>query len=273
MTNYKELIKKLNNKYGNKIKIGERNKNYTNQKNFKESLNNIEYTPYSNTTPQEDIIIYINENINYEIAVIWNNITRKNKGEPIKTFSVNKHTWNNLFEKDEVINSDYIRDNKNIYHKVIFIKVEALEYYINDIYTLIEPSDDDKGFPKELSNDENYNSKRKRTTCTRASRDYKFRERVLERYGNRCAICRCNEKKLLQAAHIEAVKDDGTDDPNNGICLCANHHLMLDNQLIKIEGLEIVNISDSVKSMSWYEEFINKYDSKLLEGKIWNKFC
>ena len=148
---------------------------------------------------------------------------------------------------------------------MLFIKSDALEFYINDLYSLIDFSNDDDGFPKELLKREEYDSKRKRITVTRASRDYKFREKVLRRFGYKCAICRCYEKKLLQAAHIIAVRDNGRDNTNNGICLCANHHLMFDNGLIVICKNKISYVADSVKKMSWYEEFINKYDSMLIE--------
>lgn len=163
MRYYVELIKILKRIYGNKIKIRERNRNNITQKEFNETASNIQYTSYSNNYPQEDIIVYINENINYDAAIIWNNILRKEKGTPIKTFSVNSYSWNTLFENGEVINSDYIHDMKSdIYHKVIFIKVDALEYYIDELYNLIEPSSDDLNFPKELLNNYNYNYERKK---------------------------------------------------------------------------------------------------------------
>lgn len=269
MRNYEELKSRLEKIYGNKIRVGERNRECIDKKDSKEDIGKIQYTPYKYKYPEEDIIVYINENINYDFTIIWNNIVRKERGKQIKTFSVSKYTWNTLLRLDEIIKCDYITDEKNIYHKVLFIRNDALEFYINDLYYLIEPSNDDDGFPNELLKEENYNSERKRITSTRASRDYKFREKVLRRFGYKCAVCRCHEKKLLQAAHIIPIKDNGDDDPNNGICLCANHHLMYDNGLIKICKNKISYISDSVKKMSWYEEFIKKYKSKLIEGEVW----
>ena len=270
MRDYSELINNLKRIYGNQIIIGERNKDRIIQKKFNETISKIQYTPYSNNYPQEDIIVYINENINYDIAIIWNNILRKEKGTPIKTFSVNSYSWNKLFENNEIINTKYIHDKKsNIYHKVIFIKVDALEYYIEDLYSLVAPSSDDLNFPKELLKDYNYNYERKKITSSRASRYYKFRKKVLEVYDNKCAICRCNEPKILEAAHIKAVNGNGRDVPENGICLCRNHHKMFDSNLIKInfDTLELCFVDDKIKQMAWYNEFITKYNGKLIKAK------
>lgn len=89
--------------------------------------------------------------------------------------------------------------------------------------------------------------------------------------SNKCAICRCSEPKILQAAHIIAVSEGGNDGPENGICLCANHHLMYDNELIKIdfENLTLSDVAPTVKSMPWYDSFVKDYDSKIAERKAW----
>lgn len=44
-------------------------------------------------------------------------------------------------------------------------------------------------------------------------------EAVPEEYDNKCAICRCSEPKILQAAHIIAVSDGGNDDPKKLVYL------------------------------------------------------
>ena len=64
-----------------------------------------------------------------------------------------------------------------------------------------------------------------------AVRDKRFSKNVLIAYGHACAICRI-QLKLVEAAHIVPVKDNGTDEITNGIALCASHHKAFDDGLI-----------------------------------------
>ncbi len=52
-----------------------------------------------------------------------------------------------------------------------------------------------------------------------------FRERVLDAYGSRCALCRLGHAELLDAAHITPDADEAGDPVvTNGLCLCRLHH-------------------------------------------------
>ena len=108
---------------------------------------------------------------------------------------------------------------------------------------------------------------RYRVTTSRWNRSQDFRDKILSAYNYQCAICRCTEERILQAAHIVPVKDGGSDELSNGICLCANHHLMLDEGLIKIdyEKHELMYIADSVRNMPWHDYFIDQCGGKLLK--------
>jgi hypothetical protein len=66
---------------------------------------------------------------------------------------------------------------------------------------------------------------------TIAKRDHSFRGRVLRHYGLRCAVCPVSVTSLIQAAHIQPVKDGGSDSVSNGLPLCANHHIAFDCHL------------------------------------------
>lgn len=70
---------------------------------------------------------------------------------------------------------------------------------------------------------------------TIAKRDHSFRERVLRHCGLRCAVCSVSVSKLIEAAHIQPVKDGGSDIVSNGLPLCANHHIAFDCHLWSIE--------------------------------------
>lgn len=63
----------------------------------------------------------------------------------------------------------------------------------------------------------------------------RFKFRVLQRYGLRCAVCDINTPQLLDAAHLRPKKEHGSDDPRNGLVLCALHHRALDARLFAVE--------------------------------------
>jgi predicted restriction endonuclease len=58
---------------------------------------------------------------------------------------------------------------------------------------------------------------------------------VLQRYGARCAVCDVDVVEVLDAAHLCSKRNGGTDDPRNGLVLCATHHRALDAGLFAID--------------------------------------
>ncbi|WZO96065.1 HNH endonuclease signature motif containing protein [Isosphaeraceae bacterium EP7] len=56
----------------------------------------------------------------------------------------------------------------------------------------------------------------------------RFKFRVLQRYGPKCVVCGFDVVELLDAAHLRPKKANGSDDPRNGIVLCATHHRAFD---------------------------------------------
>ncbi len=63
----------------------------------------------------------------------------------------------------------------------------------------------------------------------------RFKFRVLKRYGPQCAVCDINVPEVLDAAHLRSKEKHGSDDPRNGLVLCAVHHRALDTGLFAIE--------------------------------------
>jgi putative restriction endonuclease len=62
-----------------------------------------------------------------------------------------------------------------------------------------------------------------------------FRGRILLAYDHQCSVCDLKHPSLLDAAHIVAdVKDQGTPEIDNGLCLCKIHHAAYDAQLLGI---------------------------------------
>jgi putative restriction endonuclease len=63
----------------------------------------------------------------------------------------------------------------------------------------------------------------------------RFKFRVVQRYGARCAVCDMDVPEVLDAAHIRPRQERGSDDPRNGLVLCALHHRALDAGLFAIQ--------------------------------------
>lgn len=77
---------------------------------------------------------------------------------------------------------------------------------------------------------------RKERESRRKVRSSKFEFYVRKRYGMECALCSMTVPQILEAAHIRAVKDNGSDDPRNGLVLCRNHHRAFDQLLYTIDA-------------------------------------
>jgi putative restriction endonuclease len=62
----------------------------------------------------------------------------------------------------------------------------------------------------------------------------RFKFRVFQRYGPKCALCDMRVREVLDAAHLRPRSARGTDDPRNALVLCALHHRALDAGLFAI---------------------------------------
>lgn len=60
-----------------------------------------------------------------------------------------------------------------------------------------------------------------------------FRRLTMEAYKNACAVCGL-QGATVEAAHAFAVMHGGNNTVNNGIALCANHHILFDDGLLAI---------------------------------------
>ena len=63
----------------------------------------------------------------------------------------------------------------------------------------------------------------------------RFKFLVFQRYGLCCAVCDFNLMEALDAAHLRPKHARGSDDPRNGLVLCAVHHRAFDAGLFAIE--------------------------------------
>ena len=63
----------------------------------------------------------------------------------------------------------------------------------------------------------------------------RFKLQVSQRYGSQCAVCGISVPEVLDAAHIRPKRENGSDDPRNGLVFCALHHRAFDSGLFAIE--------------------------------------
>jgi putative restriction endonuclease len=78
----------------------------------------------------------------------------------------------------------------------------------------------------------------------RALRALDFRERVLDAYRNRCAMCGI-QLRLLEGAHILPVAEPAsTDETANGVALCALHHRAYDRSLVTFDPEYHVHVNE-----------------------------
>ncbi len=65
----------------------------------------------------------------------------------------------------------------------------------------------------------------------------RFRGRVLPAHGDRCAVCRLKEVRLLDAAHILGdAASGGEPEVPNGLSLCTIHHRAFDQDLVGVSS-------------------------------------
>ena len=98
------------------------------------------------------------------------------------------------------------------------------------------------------------NPKKATTTSQRIIRDSKLGKEIKKLYGYRCQVCsieiNTNAGPYAEAAHIKPVgkPHDGPDRPENLLCLCPNHHLMLDKGVYMIaDDLTLIGIDGKLE--------------------------
>lgn len=74
----------------------------------------------------------------------------------------------------------------------------------------------------------------KREVKTRPGQQH-FSFYVFQRYGPTCAVCTMSVPEVLDAAHLVPDRHHGSNDPRNGLVLCAVHHRAYDAGLFAIE--------------------------------------
>lgn len=96
-----------------------------------------------------------------------------------------------------------------------------------------------------------------------------FRDRVLNAYEYKCAVCGFDVRMghfpiALEAAHIKWHKAGGPDIEINGLALCSLHHKLFDRGAYTISDDLIILVSDRVNGTKGFEEWLMKFHGKKL---------
>lgn len=104
-------------------------------------------------------------------------------------------------------------------------------------------------------------------TTERPARDPRFRERILEAYEHRCAVCGFdlrlgNVLIALEAAHIMWHQAGGPDTDDNGVALCALHHKIFDHGAFTIDGQYRILVSEKVHGVVALEDALLRHHGR-----------
>ena len=75
---------------------------------------------------------------------------------------------------------------------------------------------------------------RKLSLLARRSGQARFHFDVMSRYGPSCAVCSIDVRDVLDTPHLVPVASRGSNDPRNGLVMCATHHRAFDAHLFGI---------------------------------------
>jgi putative restriction endonuclease len=108
------------------------------------------------------------------------------------------------------------------------------------------------------------------TTVRIRRRDPLFRDKVLEAYRYRCAICGTgirmkNAIVALEAAHIKWHQAHGPDTVENGMALCSMHHKLLDVGAFTVDHDFRVQVSPKANGVGIESILLHYNDKPILE--------
>lgn len=188
---------------------------------------------------------------------------------------------------DEII-PVYVRHNANsvllkgCYEKIVLFREDGLAEFCENYEDYLFPNEKDENYQSPVvfcgeTSIEFYNetlpvvktndlTERQKDIVFHPRRTPDFRRKVLDYYNRTCVVCGCKEPTILEAAHIKAVKDGGSDDVNNGICLCRNHHKLFDSGKLRIDFIkQQFSLSVTVEiDAAWYKEAIKRNCTMIL---------
>lgn len=219
-----------------------------------------------------------------QILIEYNNAAiRENRNRAIKEEVLEELPENGIFPVviDFYHPKDEIRVRLALDEKrTVFIDMSQERYYMLPVAKWNDERQE-YSFEDEKTIRERFPYKNREWTQKVVKKPYRrqgpFRRKVLKAYNNTCAVCEIKEPKILRASHIVPVSKGGSDEVENGLCLCANHEIAFDKGLIKIQPNGVIQVlSDEIKELRseiLYPADKSQYPSKqYLKMKYDNKY-
>lgn len=106
-------------------------------------------------------------------------------------------------------------------------------------------------------------------TYKKRRRNPNFRDRIIQAYEYRCAVCGFNVRVgnalvALEAAHIKWHQAGGPDSEENGIALCALNHKLFDRGAFTVSSTLRIEVSDKAHGTYGFKEWLSAYHGKSL---------
>jgi len=98
----------------------------------------------------------------------------------------------------------------------------------------------------------------------KATRSPDFRNRVLNAYEYRCAVCGFNIRLgntlvAVEAAHIKWHQAGGPDLEQNGIALCSLHHKLFDRGVFTLNDSKVFQVAENAHGTHGMDEWLMRY--------------
>lgn len=106
------------------------------------------------------------------------------------------------------------------------------------------------------------------STSRRRRRDPGFRERILNAYEHRCAICgfsvHLGSSEIgIEAAHIRWHQAGGADAENNGLALCVMHHKLFDRGALTVHEEDLtVRVSELAHGAGGFADWVTGFHGR-----------
>ncbi len=110
-------------------------------------------------------------------------------------------------------------------------------------------------------------------TKKKLSRSPDFRNRVLQAYEYRCAVCDFNVRLgytlvAVEAAHIKWHQAGGPDLEQNGIAFCSLHHKLFDRGVFTLSGNMVFQVAENAHGTHGMDEWLMRYHGQKIRKPL-----